>query len=354
MDLYGDLPPAEAEAQGGVIESWAKNSIKTVIEPAKPVEIKPVAIKKMPMMFKPRQATIKPPPSFISTSAVTSAIKKPKTIINEDIHKSSNTEIKTTENQNTSAYDDAITLNFDCEDPYDPNKPNDYIKWCEERLEIKRLAKVAQENTLHLLEAEKIRAQREKERAEAAEKGDFEKLQGMMSMGRGRGRGVVNLPAWMTDGSLAGTIQATERLQNSNNNNDSDTNIKLSDEVSSSNNVSIAGMRRSTVALKNPSSVLLIVNMVGKGEVDEALVRETATECSKYGPVKDCAVYEVKDPECPDEEVVRTFVHFERQDSAIIAFRDLNGRYFGGRKIEVRFFNVEKFNNRELAPENYF
>ena len=35
-------------------------------------------------------------------------------------------------------------------------------------------------------------------------------------------------------------------------------------------------------------------NMVGPGEVDEELEPETAEECSKYGKVIKCVIYEVK------------------------------------------------------------
>ena len=39
---------------------------------------------------------------------------------------------------------------------------------------------------------------------------------------------------------------------------------------------------------------LYLQNMVGPGEVDEDLQPETTEECSKYGDVANCLVYEVK------------------------------------------------------------
>ena len=81
------------------------------------------------------------------------------------------------------------------EDPYDPMKPNDYLVWCEERLEKSRLAKVEEENRRILIEQERSRERLAKDRLEAAEKGDIARLQ---AIGRGRGRGLTNLPAWMT------------------------------------------------------------------------------------------------------------------------------------------------------------
>lgn len=39
---------------------------------------------------------------------------------------------------------------------------------------------------------------------------------------------------------------------------------------------------------------LILQNMVGPGEVDEDLQPETTEECSKYGEVANCLVYEVR------------------------------------------------------------
>ena len=48
-------------------------------------------------------------------------------------------------------------------------------------------------------------------------------------------------------------------------------------------------------------------------------------------------------PGVAEEEVVRTFVSFEKQESAIKAFLDMEGRYFSGRQIRCSFFNEERF-----------
>jgi hypothetical protein len=57
-------------------------------------------------------------------------------------------------------------------------------------------------------------------------------------------------------------------------------------------------------------------NLVGPGEVDEDLQPETAEECSKFGPVRSCLVYECPRGTVPDEEAVRVFVAFEAQQAA--------------------------------------
>lgn len=58
-------------------------------------------------------------------------------------------------------------------------------------------------------------------------------------------------------------------------------------------------------------------NMVGPGEVDEDLESETAEECTKFGPVVRCKIYEENNPMVPPEKAVRIFVHFTHLDGAI-------------------------------------
>ncbi|KAM6896770.1 splicing factor 45 [Lycodopsis pacificus] len=96
-----------------------------------------------------------------------------------------------------------------------------------------------------------------------------------------------------------------------------------------------------TEILKNPTKVVLLRNMVGRGEVDEDLEGETKEECEKYGKVVKCVIFEIA--VVPDEEAVRIFLEFERVESAIKAVVDLNGRYFGGRIVKACFYNLDKF-----------
>ena len=42
-----------------------------------------------------------------------------------------------------------------------------------------------------------------------------------------------------------------------------------------------------------PPPFFLFKNMVGPGEVDEDLEPETAEECTKYGEVEKCVIFEV-------------------------------------------------------------
>ncbi|XP_056131841.1 splicing factor 45 [Lampris incognitus] len=70
-----------------------------------------------------------------------------------------------------------------------------------------------------------------------------------------------------------------------------------------------------TEILKCPTKVVLLRNMVGRGEVDEDLEGETKEECEKYGKVIKCVIFEIA--VVTDDEAVRIFLEFERVESAI-------------------------------------
>lgn len=96
--------------------------------------------------------------------------------------------------------------------------------------------------------------------------------------------------------------------------------------------------------------ILLLRNMVGSGEVDDDLEAETKEECTKYGEVVKCLIYEIPDKQVPDDEAVRIFVEFKSVASTKKAISDLNGRYFGGRVVKATSYDENKFSRYELAP----
>ncbi|XP_057183791.1 splicing factor 45 isoform X2 [Triplophysa rosa] len=104
-----------------------------------------------------------------------------------------------------------------------------------------------------------------------------------------------------------------------------------------------------TEILKCPTKVVLLRNMVGRGEVDEDLEAETKEECEKYGKVIKCVIFEIAG--VLEEEAVRIFLEFERVESAIKAVVDLNGRYFGGRVVKACFYNLDKFRILNLGEQ---
>merc|ERR1711941_146150 len=79
-----------------------------------------------------------------------------------------------------------------------------------------------------------------------------------------------------------------------------------------------------------PTRVLLLNNLVGKGDVDEDLEEETAEEAGKYGKLLKCVVKEYKG--LSDDQAVRIFLEYEEIAGATKALIDMNGRFFGGRK----------------------
>ena len=89
--------------------------------------------------------------------------------------------------------------------------------------------------------------------------------------------------------------------------------------------------------------------MVGPGDVDDDLELETKEECQKYGEVNKVTIYEIPN-EKPDE-AVRIFIEFKTMPSAIKALTDLNGRFFGGRRVKASFYNFEKYSHLELGED---
>lgn len=97
-----------------------------------------------------------------------------------------------------------------------------------------------------------------------------------------------------------------------------------------------------------PSKVLFLTNLVGKGEVDEDLEEEIRDESSKYGTVEKVRIVEA--PLLADNEAVRIFVLFKDVAEARQAHHKFNGRFFGGRTVQARFFDVGRFERDDLMP----
>ncbi len=94
---------------------------------------------------------------------------------------------------------------------------------------------------------------------------------------------------------------------------------------------------------------LKLKNMVDPGDIDDDLENETKEECQKYGEVNRVIIFEL--PKKPQEEAVRIFIEFKTLPSAIKALTDLNGRFFGGRKVKANFYSLDKFNRLDLGEE---
>jgi splicing factor 45 len=441
FDLYADLPPAAGEKSSGkyippVIktETPNKSSISTNNEKDKSIVNEPsnklqsaVSKSKVIAPFKPRQAgkvaTVPSAPAVKNTISHTS-------ITSHTSHFTSNPQINNNYNEDSTKLNKSNIENddmnigecttFDVTNPYEPSKPNDYLTWCEERIERKRLRLLEESNRKKLEEIEATRLSLEKERAEAVQSGDIGRIQATMSAGRGRGRGVTNLPSWMTSGNEDSTLvsmnnnDSTDRdnKSNSKNNNNNVDDEQFSDvgskmmsrmgyqegkglgkyesgivnplevqkignskqaiiiqkntPVPSSNSggdnsmaVDVAESKETENTKKRsiavvPSNVILLKNMVGPGEVDATLENEIKQECQNYGKVKQCIIRDLSMTRSkikyPDNECVRIFILYDKQEYAVRAYKDLNGRYFGGRQITASFFSEDRFKMCDLEP----
>jgi len=75
---------------------------------------------------------------------------------------------------------------------------------------------------------------------------------------------------------------------------------------------------------RQPTRVVMLTNMVGKGEIDEDLADETKDEATKYGEIK--SVHCVEVPNVRDDQAVRIFICFATPESATKALLGFNGR----------------------------
>lgn len=64
---------------------------------------------------------------------------------------------------------------------------------------------------------------------------------------------------------------------------------------------------------------MVLKNMVGSDEVDEELENEVTDECSKYGKVEHVIIYQEKQSEDEDAEIiVKIFVEFSSPEGYLI------------------------------------
>ena len=100
--------------------------------------------------------------------------------------------------------------------------------------------------------------------------------------------------------------------------------------------------------------MLVIKNAAGAGDVDEDLAPDLQAECCKCGTVTEIVIWECSCEadmaKLPPFEHVRVFVAFDSVEAASKALEAMNGRFFGGRQLQVSFFNEELFRAKKLAP----
>lgn len=125
--------------------------------------------------------------------------------------------------------------------------------------------------------------------------------------------------------------------------------------ISHEENMSISGsnaryMVMQKLSRKSESKVLVLRNMVGVEDLDEDLEHEVTDECSKFGMVNRVVIYNEKQGEEDDAEViVKIFVEFTQPSEAEKAANALNGRWFGGRVIKAEPYDELKFSGGDLS-----
>jgi len=135
---------------------------------------------------------------------------------------------------------------------------------------------------------------------------------------------------------------------------------KLLDEVEpqtlqQQENISIKGSSARHLVMqklmrKAESRVIILRNMVGPEDVDETLQEEITDECSKFGSVERVIIYQEKQSEEDDAEViVKIFVEFVAGTGAEKARDSLNGRFFGGRMVKSDIYDQALYEHNDLS-----
>ncbi|KAJ8272708.1 hypothetical protein GJAV_G00092480 [Gymnothorax javanicus] len=101
---------------------------------------------------------------------------------------------------------------------------------------------------------------------------------------------------------------------------------------------------------KQESTVMVLRNMVGPEDIDDDLEGEVTEECGKFGAVNRVIIYQEKQGEEEDAEViVKIFVEFSAAAEMNKAIQALNNRWFGGRKVIAEVYDQERFDNSDLS-----
>lgn len=101
---------------------------------------------------------------------------------------------------------------------------------------------------------------------------------------------------------------------------------------------------------KNESKVVVLRNMVDVNDIDDDLEAEVTEECGKYGAVNRVIIYQERQSEEEDAEIiVKIFVEFSAPSEALAARTALNGRFFGGRTVRAEIYDQTLFDDNDLS-----
>lgn len=397
MDLYGDLPPPGTEGETRSAVRFAMqpgaNTKASAAAPHRPApspaysssasagskpQATPAASSSFKAVFKPRQTITKdagPKKPAVAPSMLSSLPAAP-TLAAPDS--------STAAAVSTGRFVEVGS--FETDDPYDPARPNDYLLFCEERLEQRRLKRLEKENERLMQERERERERLERERQEAIEKGDVQRLEASFGS-RGRGRGLSNLPSWMTAGTKAPTgseetatsVDVPSQIMARMGHEEGSGLGKHGQGITSAIEVKHEGGNRGVVSgggrvevphptLKRPrmkvvapSCVVMLENFIDEQERDAVARARISQRCLKFGHVVECRVHRGND------ERRRVFVTFGKLgnrahlifcmqvivfiEDAALAIRELNGEHYGGLVIRAVFFDEERYARGDIDTE---
>lgn len=101
---------------------------------------------------------------------------------------------------------------------------------------------------------------------------------------------------------------------------------------------------------KSECRVMVLRNMVGPEDLDDDLEREVTDECGKFGTVNRVIIYQERQSEEDDAEViVKIFVEFANQEEVEQACNSLNARFFGGRVVTAEKYDQDMYDADDLS-----
>uniref|UniRef100_A0A673CJ90 Poly(U) binding splicing factor 60 n=1 Tax=Sphaeramia orbicularis TaxID=375764 RepID=A0A673CJ90_9TELE len=101
---------------------------------------------------------------------------------------------------------------------------------------------------------------------------------------------------------------------------------------------------------RHMSTVMVLRNMVGPEDIDDDLEGEVTEECGKFGSVNRVIIYQEKQGEEEDADIiVKIFVEFSMASEMNKAIQALNDRWFGGRKVVAEVYDQDRFNSSDLS-----
>ncbi|XP_051984962.1 poly(U)-binding-splicing factor PUF60-like isoform X4 [Xyrauchen texanus] len=166
--------------------------------------------------------------------------------------------------------------------------------------------------------------------------------------------GLVN-PVLASPPSLSAAVAAAQEAKKEKEDEESAQDGTGQEMLSEQEHMSISGssarhMVMQKLMRKQESTVMVLRNMVGPEDIDDDLEGEVTEECGKFGAVNRVIIYQEKQGEEEDAEViVKIFVEFSAVFEMNKAIQALNNRWFGGRKVVAEVYDQDRFDNSDLS-----